>query len=79
MYSEKGEEAVRSVEHRSYMEQLKRLEFFSLEKRRLRGDLIALCNCLNRVCDEVGIGLFSHVTETGLQGMALSCTRGDLD
>ena len=67
---------VKGLEGMSYEEWLRTLGFSSLQKRRLRGDLIALCSFLRRGSGEGGADLFSLGSSDRIRGNGSKLHQG---
>ena len=63
-----GVGVVKGLEHKSYEERQRELGLFSLEKRRLRADLIMVCSFLTRGGGGAGTDLSSLVTNDKTRG-----------
>jgi len=67
---------VRGMEHLSCEERLRELRLFSLEKRRLQGDLIVVLPYIKGACKKAGERLFTKISSDKTRGKGLKLKEG---
>ena len=67
---------MKDLEDIPYEKQLKEVGLFSLGRRRLRGDLIALFQCVKGAYSKSGVGLFSLLTGDRMRGSGRKLHQG---
>ncbi|GAB0182652.1 hypothetical protein GRJ2_000730500 [Grus japonensis] len=67
---------IRGLEHLSYEDRLRQLRLFSLEKRKLRGDLIVAFQYLKGAYRKSGEGLFTRAWSDRMRGNGFKLKEG---
>jgi len=67
---------IQGLEHLLYEERLRELGFFSLEKKRHRGDLIPAFQCLKQAYRKAGVGLFISACSDRTRGNVFKLKEG---